>query len=118
MSRSRRPTLEQGPSLTVVVVGGPEALIDATKHAALTATAARVVACDMKSAATRIAEVRPFAIVVSESVYGFDATEFDALARDVGARVIAIDPEGLSAAELRSRLLSPLAEALRAAANT
>lgn len=114
MSRSRRPTLEQNPSLTVVVVGGPEALVDATKHAALTATAARVVACDMKSAATRIAEARPFAIVVSESLYAFDAEEFDALARDVNARVVAIDPEGLSAAELRTRLLAPLTDAFRA----
>lgn len=105
--------MEHRPAISVVVVGGPDELVDATKHAALTATTARVHSCDLSQAATTVARIRPYAIVVDESVYGFDSSEFDALARDVNAEIVRVDSSGKSAADLRQRLLAPLTDAFR-----
>ena len=90
MSKSRRPTLEHRPVVTVVVIGGPQALLQATERAAKTAAKADVCTSSVPNAATTVAEQRPFAIVISEELYGFDQTEFDALARDVGASLIVL----------------------------
>jgi len=51
---------------------------------------ANVASCELRDAPTRVAELWPFAIVMSEDLYAFDAAEFDALARDVSARLITV----------------------------
>ena len=77
---------------TVVVVGGPDELVAAVTSAAGLAAGARVVSADLASAATLVATHRPFAIVMSDDIYAFDSDEFEALARDVGALLLRVDP--------------------------
>jgi hypothetical protein len=100
-----RNTLETAPATTVLVVGGPQALIACTQQAARSVPPAQVVSCELRDAPTRVAELWPFAIVMSEDLYAFDSSEFDALARDVRARLITVtvdstfsiaDPGGLA----------------------
>lgn len=94
----------------VLVVGGSSWLIKAVHGGARSLQGADVVACDVREAPTRAAEVRPFAIVMNEEVYAFDSAEFDALARDVRAELItaASDARGgiRSADELGTRIRS------------
>jgi hypothetical protein len=85
-----RNTLETAPATTVLVVGGPPLLVDRTKLAARSVPMAGVISCELRDAPTRVAELWPFAIVMSEDLYAFDAAEFDALARDVNARLITV----------------------------
>jgi hypothetical protein len=85
-----RNTLETAPATTVLVVGGPQALIECTQAAARSVPPAEVVSCELRDAPTRVAELWPFAIVMSEDLYAFDSAEFDALARDVRARLITV----------------------------
>ena len=44
--------------------------------------------CELRDAPTRVAELWPFAIAMSDDLYAFDSAESDALARDVRARLI------------------------------
>jgi len=46
---------------------------------------------ELKDAATAVAKWRPMALLVERDLFEFDAKEFDALARDVGAEVIVVD---------------------------
>ena len=113
MSRSRRPTLEHTPTIAVVVVGGPDALIEAVQRVTTTTTNARVVQSDLASAATKVARTRPFAIVVSDEIYALDSAEFDALARDVQAELIALPTDGVPTKLLHERLLPLILDAFR-----
>jgi hypothetical protein len=113
MNKSRTPTLEHTPVLAVVVIGGPDALIDAVREVTTLATSARVVTTDIASATTHVARERPFAIVVSDEVYAFDAAEFDALARDVRAVLIALPTEGVPRQVLQQRLTPLVLDAFR-----
>jgi hypothetical protein len=85
-----RNTLETAPATTVLVVGGPQVLIELTQSAARSVPPAEVLSCELRDAPTRVAELWPFAIVMSEDLYSFDSAEFDALARDVRARLITV----------------------------
>jgi hypothetical protein len=85
-----RNTLETAPATTVLVVGGPAYLVERAKAAARTVPMANVTSCELRDAPTRVAELWPFAIIMSEDLYAFDAAEFDALARDVSARLITV----------------------------
>ncbi|HEY2734893.1 MAG TPA: hypothetical protein VGI70_12950 [Polyangiales bacterium] len=113
MSKSRRPTLEHSPVIAVIVIGGPDTLVDATRRAVALATNARVVTTDIAGAATNVARERPFAIVVSDEIYAFDAAEFDALARDVRAVLIALPTDGVSVKLLQERLTPLVLDAFR-----
>lgn len=113
MSKSGRPTLEHSIDVSVVVIGGPEALIEAVRRCSATVTAARLISADVQSAATRVAAARPFALVISDELYGFDSGEFDALARDVRATVIALPTEGVPIRVLTERLGPRLLDAFR-----
>ncbi len=113
MSKSRRPTLEHSPVIALVVIGGPDALVEAVKHVTVTATNGRVVTSDIAGAATKVARTRPFAIVLSEEIYAFDAAEFDALARDVRAELIAIPTDDVPVKLLQERLLPLVVDAFR-----
>jgi EAL domain-containing protein (putative c-di-GMP-specific phosphodiesterase class I) len=78
------------PISALLVIGGSQSLIDAVRRGTSSLHTAAVVACDVRVAATRAAELRPAAIVMSEEVYAFDSAEFDALARDVRAQLIVV----------------------------
>jgi hypothetical protein len=97
----------------VVVVGGPVLLVEATRQAAGIAAAAKVELAELGTAATVVAQHRPFAIVMSEDVYAFDAVEFDALARDVGATLVRVETSGVGRNELERTLMPKLGRALR-----
>lgn len=112
---SRRPTIEHAPIVTVVVIGGPEELLEAVRRVTTLATNAAVVASDIATAATSVARARPFAIVVSDEIYGFDAGEFDALARDVQATLITLPTDGVPMRLLQQRLTPLVLDAFREA---
>lgn len=44
--------------------------------------------CEVEQLTTAAATLRPWAIVMNETTYAFDPEEFDALARDVGGRIV------------------------------
>jgi hypothetical protein len=107
------PTTVPRPSSVVVVIGGPADLVAAVRLAAGVAAAARVETAELATAATVIATNRPFAVVVSEDMYAFDASEFDALARDVNAALIRIDTAGATREKLERTLMPRLGRAHR-----
>jgi hypothetical protein len=107
------PTTVPRPTSVVVVIGGPAELVTATRLAAGVAAAARVETAELATAATVIATNRPFAVVVSEDMYAFDASEFDALARDVNAMLIRIDTTGATREKLERALMPRLGRASR-----
>jgi hypothetical protein len=107
------PTTIPKPTAIVVVVGGPADLITATRQAAGMVAAARLETAEIGNAATVAATHRPFAIVMSEDVYAFDSTEFDALARDVNAVLIRIDTDNATKAKLERTLMPKLGQAHR-----
>lgn len=113
MSKSRRPTLEHKPVISVVVIGGPDTLYEATQRAASLATSANVLRAEVSAATTLVARERPFAIVVSDEIYGFDAGEFDALARDVQSALIALPTDGIPVRTLQERLTPLILDAFR-----
>jgi hypothetical protein len=105
--------MEHMPAICVVVVGGPDGLIEATRRSIGKIAIARIVPTDVAGAATQVASARPFAIVISEEIYGFDSDEFDALARDVQAAVITIQTDGVTARSLQDKLDPRILEAYR-----
>jgi hypothetical protein len=107
------PTAIPQAGATVVVVGGPRELIEATRQAAGVAAAARVETAELANAATVVASARPFAIVMSEDVYAFDAAEFDALARDVNATLLKVAIGGQDVTKLERTLMPKLGRAHR-----
>lgn len=110
---AQRNTLETNPATTVLVVGGPQLLIECARKASSAVPTAEVVACELRDAPTRVAELWPFAIVMSEDLYAFDSAEFDALARDVKARLITLTIDTANAAACQQELRTKLAEAFR-----
>jgi hypothetical protein len=108
-----RPTAIPQPLATVVVVGGPKGLIDAARTAAQVAANAKLYMAELPDAANVVATCRPFAIVMSEDVYAFDAVEFEALARDVNAALIRIEDPTLSQTKLERVLMPKLGQAYR-----
>jgi hypothetical protein len=108
-----RNTLETSPATTVLVVGGPQALIDCTHQAARSVPTAQVINCELRDAPTRVAELWPFAIVMSDDLYAFDSSEFDALARDVRARLITVPVESTTSIPMADELGALILEAFR-----
>jgi hypothetical protein len=107
------PTGVPKPSSVVVVVGGPAELVAAVRQAAGVLAAARVETAELANAATIAATHRPFAIVMSEDVYAFDAAEFEALARDVNAALIRVETGGTTRAKLERTLMPRIGQAFR-----
>ena len=107
-----RTTLETDHGTFILLVGPTPELIEAARRAAYNVPGAEVSMCEVKDAATRTAELRPFAIVMSEDVYAFDAAEFDALARDVRSRLLTVSA-GSTVDRLERRLRPELLEAYR-----
>lgn len=109
---AERTTLETDTGTVMLLVGPTPELVEAARRAAFNVPACDVVLCEVKEAATRIAELRPFAIVMSEDVYSFDAAEFDALARDVRGRLLTVS-NASTVDRLERKLRPQLLEAYR-----
>jgi hypothetical protein len=105
--------MEHAPAVSVVVIGGPDPLVEAVRRVTALVTNAAVVTTEIATAATTVARSRPFAIIVSDEIYGFDATEFDALARDVQATLIALPADGVPMKVLQQRLTPLVLDAFR-----
>ena len=108
-----RNTIETNPTTIIVVVGGPEKLVEATRLASKVVPLAQVKTCDIQSVATMVASLWPFAIIMSDELYGFDSEEFEALARDVTAKLLRVSSEA-SAMQLESDLRPRLLDAFKA----
>jgi hypothetical protein len=109
---SNPTTIPKASSVVVVVAGSPD-LIAAVRQAAGVAAAARVETAELANAATVVATQRPFAIVMDEVMYSFDAAEFEALARDVGATLIRVDTTNATRTKLERTLMPKLGQAHR-----
>jgi hypothetical protein len=66
---------------------------------------------ELKDAATAVAKWRPMALLVERDLFEFDAKEFEALARDVGAEIIVVDTAAGKEA-IAALVLPTLSEAL------
>jgi hypothetical protein len=112
MAQPQRPTLETTPTTSILLVGPTPELLEATQRAAQAVPSAEIVSCELKEAATRVAELWPFAIVMTDDLYAFDSAEFDALARDVQARLITV-ADATNANRIERKLRPQLVEAFR-----
>ncbi len=106
---ARRPfsTIPDSRVPAVVVIAPSEALLEACRESLRYVVVATLEATGVKEAATNIARLRPFAIVIEEDVFDFDPAEFEALARDVGGEVVAV-PGAADSETLLSLLLPRL----------
>jgi hypothetical protein len=87
-------TLPSRPVPSVVLITPePELLAAIERGVAKLGEAPTVRAAELTDAATLIAGCRPFAVIVPADVFAFDAAEFRALARDVGAEVFSYDTD-------------------------
>lgn len=104
----RQSTMKTVTIPVVLVVAADAALIEQCRQAAKVA-AAVVQDCDAGAAATQAARWRPFALVLPDPVYEADPREYDALARDVGGRVVRVSP-GTPTKALEALLLGTFLE--------
>jgi hypothetical protein len=105
-----RDTTERTVNVPVVLVVGSAELTERCREVVRSprATPAHVKECDLTMAATMVARWRPLAIVLTEDLYAFDATEFDALAKDVKSMLVRVQRERVTAAQLEPMLLPAL----------
>ena len=102
----QRNTLESNPTTTVLVIGGAPPLLECAERSARAVPRAQVLRCELREAATRVAELWPFAIIISDDLYDFDSAEFDALARDVRSKLIVVSGHRLPReSELSAKIL-------------
>jgi hypothetical protein len=101
----------------VLVVGQTSEFVDRCRDVA-PSFGAVVQACDLATAPTMCARLRPLVVLLSEDVYAFDPSEFDALARDTSSRILRLadDEIPLEALELLVGAAVHEAQAQRAAA--
>jgi hypothetical protein len=99
---------------SLVLVSMTQALAKRCRDAAARARVLFVHEANLASLTNMAAELKPLVLLFPEHVYAFDSLEFDALARDIQASVMPLDP-GISDEELDRRLEDALlrAELLR-----
>jgi ABC-type amino acid transport substrate-binding protein len=108
------PTVRPLRAPVVLVAGGPDELVAATRRAAAyESPSIAVEACPAVTVASDAAALRPFALVVSQDVYGFDPDEFAALARDVQAELVVLKVTNTTNAFLEQALKPSLRSAFR-----
>jgi len=98
----------------ILLVSAPADLAKRCRAAAARAKVLVAYECDLATLTNTAAEHKPLAILFPEHIYDFDSAEFDALARDIQAIVVALEPD-LGDEELVARLDDALlrAELLR-----
>jgi len=89
MARTRFTTrkITRDPVLMVI---GDDANLEQVCQEMGRSLGSMVTIAPLAQATTRAARWRPFALVLPEHVYAFDPSEFDALARDVGAALVPV----------------------------
>ena len=97
------PTLRQMRFPAALVVAGSEHLLNAVGEAALSVQVL-VVESTAAEAATNAAQTRPLVIIVGNELYAAEGESYEALARDVGGAVLAVDSENVGVDELESKL--------------
>ena len=98
----------------VLVVGGPDLLDDTVRRVASAETSGILVElCDAGSVRFVAPRVRPFALVLSQEVYGFDPDRLGELAREHEAELIVLKVARVSTGFLEQALRSALRHALR-----
>lgn len=97
--------------MSVVVVGGGLGLLGAVRQTVETLTVANIATADVGGSANLVAQLRPFAVVVSQDIYDFDSDEFEALARDVQTTLIVVATQRVSEVALKNALLPRITEA-------
>jgi len=108
----RKDTRKEQTLPTVLVIGASSELVDRCKQSA-SAIKLFVETADMANAATMAARSLPMVLVMTRDLYDFDPNEFDALARDVRAKIVRVTDEEVSQVELDTRILAAIAEAKR-----
>jgi hypothetical protein len=107
-------TLRPLPVARVLVIGGPSPLLDAARTVAEgESPAISVETCDLVDAANTMTAIRPFAVVMSQDVYGFDPGELAALVRDVQAELVVVKVTRVSTGFLEQALRPSLRHAFR-----
>ena len=104
------PRTERPVAAPAVLLVGCSAEFGPRCRRALADVAVVVRDCELARLATLTAAWRPLAIVVPEDVYSFDPDELEALARDVGARIIRFQDEETSLAEVSSAIRAASSE--------
>lgn len=108
------PTVRPLRAPVVIVVGGPDVLELATRRVATQESPAITVeVCALADAASLAASLRPFALVVSQDVYGFDADGFTALVRDVQSELIVLKVARVSSSFLEQAMRPSMRHAFR-----
>jgi len=107
-------TIESVRVPVVLVVGGPDALIEAARSVAGVESGLILVeSCSAMNVATAATQRRPFALVISQDIFAFDPEEFAALARDVQADLVVLKVAGVSGGFLEQALRPSLRVAFR-----
>jgi hypothetical protein len=88
---------------SILLVSAPTDIAKRCRAAAARAKVLFAYECDLATLTNMAAERKPLAIIFPEHIYDFDSAEFDALARDIQATIVALEP-GLSDDELVARL--------------
>jgi hypothetical protein len=104
------PTLRQFKIPVVLVIGGSEALIGVVSEAALSAQVL-VAECALEDATDTAAEMKPLVLIMGEATYSEDPEGFEALARDVRAKILRVLDSQLDAHVLEPLLTSRMVEA-------
>jgi hypothetical protein len=104
------PTLRQFQIPVVLIICGTEELIGAIGEVAVSLQVL-VSECSEEDAATTAAQMRPLVIILHEEIYQQDPIGFEALARDVRARVMRVARGHTEPLELEQRLTQLMAEA-------
>jgi hypothetical protein len=119
------PSCEPMAAPRVLVVGGPDALEATVRRVAAVetlggapalrgvASSVEVEVCDAGNVRLVAARVRPFALVLSQEVYGFDPDRLGALARELDAELVVLKVARVSPGFLEQALRSALRHALR-----
>lgn len=111
--RDQQPTSRFPGAPVVLAIGCTEEFADRCRDVA-PMFGAVVQVCDLASAPTTAARLRPLAIVMTDDLYAFDPVEFDALAQDVGARLVRLAGEDIATEALELLIGSAVSESRRA----
>ncbi|WP_437768597.1 hypothetical protein WMF27_12710 [Sorangium sp. So ce281] len=98
----------------VLLVGSSEALAARCRGMCLRARVMLIVESDLAALTNTAVERKPLALLFPDDIYAFDSAEFDALARDIQAAVVTLEP-GVTDEVIEARLAEALlrAELLR-----
>jgi len=106
---ARHDTIKNVIAPVVLVVGAPPDLVELCSRAARTLEL-EVLPTEVERAAQVAAEYRPFAIVMPDWVYEDEPAEHEALAKDVGARIVRVSDRLLPIEALEALLYGRLLE--------